>query len=131
MTTAPSNVPCENRTVPSSDDSVAEQLRGFGPLGVFAILIIVLADALIKPLSAILVLLWARRSGTPWREIGYQQPRRCIGSLDTGAIFGVSFKLLLKADVMPMCARAAFDLTALGIIYWNLETHVARLLFKG
>jgi len=71
------------------------------------------------------------RSGTPWREIGYQRPRNCLGSLAIGVIFGVSFKLLLKAVVMPMCAHAAFDLTALGIIYWNLEIRVAHLLFKG
>jgi len=29
-----------------------------------------------------------------------------------------------------MIAHAAFDLTALTLIYWNLESHVAHLIFK-
>jgi hypothetical protein len=29
-----------------------------------------------------------------------------------------------------MVAHAAFDLTALAIIYWNLETKVAHLVFR-
>jgi hypothetical protein len=29
-----------------------------------------------------------------------------------------------------MFAHAAFDLTALAIIYWNLESKVAHLIFK-
>jgi len=31
---------------------------------------------------------------------------------------------------MLMCAHAAFDLTAVAIIYWSLETRVAHLVFK-
>ncbi len=31
---------------------------------------------------------------------------------------------------MLMLAHAAFDLTALAMIYWNLESNVAHLLFK-
>jgi hypothetical protein len=31
---------------------------------------------------------------------------------------------------MVMCAHAAFDLTAVAIIYWNLEAAVAHLVFK-
>jgi len=31
---------------------------------------------------------------------------------------------------MRMCAHAAFDLTALAIIYWNLESAVAHLVFQ-
>lgn len=31
---------------------------------------------------------------------------------------------------IPMFAHAAFDLTALGIIYWNVESSVAHLIFK-
>lgn len=29
-----------------------------------------------------------------------------------------------------MVAHAAFDLTALAIIYWDLESYVAHLIFK-
>ena len=31
---------------------------------------------------------------------------------------------------MLMFAHAAFDLTALATIYWNLESEVAHLFFK-
>jgi hypothetical protein len=31
---------------------------------------------------------------------------------------------------MSMWANAAFDLTALAIIYWNLESDVAHLVFR-
>jgi hypothetical protein len=220
-----------------ADDRVATALRGFGPLGLLAILVILAGNLVVAPLSAVLVLLWARRSRTPWREIGYVRPRSWIGSLAVGLVFGSAFKLLMKAIVMPllgadpinhayhylvgnraalpamvfavtvgagfgeetlfrgymferlgkllgpgmaaktsivlltaawfglahypvqglagveqatvfglvfgmifaltrrlwmlMCAHAAFDLTAVGIIYWNLETEVAHLVFKS
>ena len=229
-------MPVESRVGLPPDDHVAARLRGFGPAGLLAILVIVLADAVAKPLSAILVLAWAWRSHTPWREIGYVRPKSWIGSLAIGIAFGGVFKLLMKAIVMPllgadpinrsyhylvgnraalpgmlfalivgagfgeetvfrgylferlgklfgtgtvakvsivlltsalfglahysnqgltgveqatitglvfgsifavtgriwmlMCAHAAFDLTALAIIYWNVETDVAHLLFK-
>jgi len=31
---------------------------------------------------------------------------------------------------MVMAAHAAFDLTALAIIYWNVESAVAHLIFN-
>ncbi|HEX7516601.1 MAG TPA: type II CAAX endopeptidase family protein [Chthoniobacterales bacterium] len=228
-------LPFAEQAAPPPDDPVAARLRGFGPLGLLAILIIVLTSV-VKPLSALLVLLWAWRSHTPWREIGYVRPKSWIGSLAIGIVFGCAFKLVMKAIVMPlfgapdinpayhylvgnraalpgmlftfivgagfgeetvfrgylferlgklfgpgtgakvsivlltsavfalghyanlgipgveqamitglvfgtifavtgriwmvMCAHAAFDLTALAIIYWNLETAVAHLVFK-
>jgi membrane protease YdiL (CAAX protease family) len=30
---------------------------------------------------------------------------------------------------MPIVAHSAFDLTAYGIIYWNLEARLAHLVF--
>src|SRR5580765_3405733 len=83
------------------DDPLAAQLRGFGPPGLLAILIILLASVF-KPLSAALVLLWAWRSHTPWREIGYVRPRRWIATLAVGIVFGCAFKLVMKAIVMPL-----------------------------
>jgi len=223
-----------------SDDSFAAALRGFGPAGIVAMLVIVLSGTVsvgrvAVPLGALLVLVWARWSRTPWREIGYARPKSWIGSLLLGLAFGIGLKFLMKAIVMPllgadpinpayhylagnramlaaaawamiaagfgeetvfrgylferlgklfgssvgakaaivlltsglfalahysdqgfagveqatvtglvfgaifavtgriwmlMCAHAAFDLTALAIIYWNLEADVAHLLFK-
>jgi membrane protease YdiL (CAAX protease family) len=221
---------------PRSEDRLAEDLRGFGPLGVLAVLIIAAGNFLFAPLGALLVLLWARLSRTPWREIGYVRPRSWLGGLAIGIVLGAALKLLLKSVVMPllgadpinptyhylagntaaavpfifelivkagfgeetffrgylferlgtligrslgakvvtvlatsaffgwlhffdqglagaqqaaivglvfgtifaatgriwmlMCAHAAFDLTALAIIYWNLEARLAHLIFK-
>jgi uncharacterized protein len=225
---------------PASGDRFAADLRGFGPLGILAMLVIVLsgnvtAGNVVVPLGAVLVLVWARWSRTPWREIGYVRPKSWIGGLAVGLAFGCAFKFLTKAIVMPllgadpinqayhylagnramlpaamfamvvagfgeetvfrgylferlgrlfgsgfgarasivlltaalfglahypdqglagveqatitglvfgtifaftgrmwmlMCAHAAFDLTALAMIYWNLESDVAHLVFK-
>jgi len=224
------------RSAPPSGDRVAAGLRGFGPLGILAILLILAGNLIVAPLSAVLVLLWARRSHTPWREIGYVRPKSWTAGLAIGIAFGSVFKLLMKIIVMPllgadpinqayhylagnraaipgalftmivgagfgeetlfrgflferlgrlfgtgvgaktsivlltagffgaahypvqglagaeqatifglvfgtifaltgriwmlMCAHAAFDLTALAIIYWDLESEVAHLVFK-
>jgi membrane protease YdiL (CAAX protease family) len=90
-----------------SDDRVAAGLRGFGPLGILAILVIVftgniVAGNVVVPLGAALVLVWARWSRTPWREIGYVRPRSWIGGLAVGLAFGSAFKFLMKAIVMPL-----------------------------
>jgi len=223
-----------------SDDRFAAGLRGFGPLGIVAILVILLTGNVflgnvVVPLGALLVLLWVRWSRTPWHEIGYARPRNWVGSVAVGLVFGIAFKFLMKAVVMPllgadpinqafhylagnraalpaavwamfvagfgeetvfrgyaferlgkllgsglvartsivlvtsvlfglahyadqglagmeqativgivfgtifaftrriwmlMCAHTAFDLTALGMIYWNLESDVAHLVFR-
>jgi hypothetical protein len=59
-------------------DCVARRLGGFGPLGIIAILIILAGNFVVLPLSAVLVLVWARLSCTPWREIGYVRPKSWI-----------------------------------------------------
>src|ERR1700730_14126499 len=82
-------------------DRFAVALRGFGPLGILAILVI-LAGALIPPLGAILALVWVWLSRTPWREIGYVRPQSWTRTLIVGIVFGVAFKFLMKAIVMPL-----------------------------
>lgn len=57
------------------DDDSARELRGFGPLGILAMVTILAGNVIVLPLSAILVLVWARLSRTPWREIGFVRPR--------------------------------------------------------
>jgi len=219
-----------------TSDRFAAALRGFGPLGVIAIVVIVAADLVFTPFAAVLVLGWAWWSRTPWGDIGYVRPESWIRVVALGVAFGIVFKLLMKAIVMPllgadpinqtyhylagnpaalpgmllavtvvagfgeetvfrgylferlgklfgtgasakvlivlltsavfalghyanlglpgveqamitglvfgeifavtgriwmvMCAHAAFDLTAVAIIYWNLEVAVAHLVFK-
>jgi uncharacterized protein len=84
------------------DRGLAARLRGFGPTGILAILIILAGNLIVLPLSAVLVLAWARWSRTPWRDLGYVRPRSWIASLAIGIVFGAALKLLMKAVVMPL-----------------------------
>ncbi len=84
------------------DDRFARRLRGFGPLGLLAVLLIVLGYGLITLLGAILVLIWVSVSNTPWREIGYVRPKSWARALMIGIVFGVAFKFAMKAIVMPL-----------------------------
>jgi membrane protease YdiL (CAAX protease family) len=86
----------------NGDDSFAKQLRGFGPIGILAIVVILAGNLIFLPLSAILVLLWAQRSGTPWRELGFVAPTSWTGSAALGIVFGIALKFALKAIVMPL-----------------------------
>jgi CAAX protease family protein len=47
----------------------------------------------------------------------------------TGLVFGTIFAVTGRIW-LPMIAHAAFDLTALWMIYWDLETRVAHLIFR-
>jgi uncharacterized protein len=47
----------------------------------------------------------------------------------TGLVFGTIFALTGRI-FMLMIAHAAFDLTALAMIYWDFETTVAHFIFK-
>src|SRR5512134_2218104 len=81
-------------TAAPPDEALAAKLRGFGPLGLGAILLILLtgnvfvAPMVVLPVGAVLVLLWARRSRTPWRAIGYVRPESWIDALAGGIAFG-------------------------------------------
>ena len=85
-----------------TSDRFAAALRGFGPLGVIAILVIVAADLVFTPFAAVLVLGWAWWSRTPWGDIGYVRPESWIRVVALGVAFGIVFKLLMKAIVMPL-----------------------------
>jgi membrane protease YdiL (CAAX protease family) len=85
-----------------ADDGVATALRGFGRLGILAILLILSGNFLFSPLSAILVLVWVWLSRTPWHAIGFIRPKSWLVSLGIGIAFGCTFKLLMKAIVMPL-----------------------------
>lgn len=93
------------------DDAFAAALRGFGPVGLLAILVILSGNAIVAPLSAVLVLLWAWRSGTKWGDIGYVRPRSWIGGAILGILFGIGFKLAMKAIVLPLLGAPAVNQT--------------------
>lgn len=84
------------------ESELARELRGFGPVGILAILVVLAGNALFPPASAVLALVWARWSRTPWREIGYVRPRSWAASAAIGIAFGAGFKLLMKSVVMPL-----------------------------
>ena len=84
------------------DDKFAARLRGFGPLGILAILIVLAGNFIIAPISAILALTWAKISNTPWRELGYVRPRSWTKAIAIGIVFGVALKFAMKAFVMPL-----------------------------
>lgn len=105
-----------------ADDRVATALRGFGPLGILAILVIFAGNLLVLPLGGILVLLWALRSHTPWQEIGYVRPESLTRTAAIGIAFGIAFKLLMKAIVMPL-----FGAEPINQAYHYLEGNPAAL----
>ena len=84
------------------DDRLAAKLRGFGPLGILPMLIIPAGDFLFSPLSAILVLVWAWLSRTPWPDLGFVRPKSWLRTLALAIVFGALLKLLMKALVMPL-----------------------------
>jgi membrane protease YdiL (CAAX protease family) len=84
------------------DDRFSAALRGFGPLGIIAILVILAGNFLLAPLSAILALVWVSWSRTPWREIGFVRPASWVRTVAIGIVFGSAFKLLMKMIVMPL-----------------------------
>ena len=95
---------------PPLGDRVATALRGFGPLGILALLVILLAGNYpIAPFGALLALVWVRWSRTPWREIGYVPPKSWTQDLALGLALGIVFKLLMKALVMPLFGAPAIN----------------------
>ena len=100
-------LPVEAEATPLSGDQFGADLRGFGPVGILAILVIILsgnvfAGNIIIPIGGSLVLLWVRLSHTPWREIGYVRPKSWIGATTAGIILGISFKVFMKMIVLPL-----------------------------
>lgn len=85
------------RDAPQREDRLANRLRGFGPIGILSVAVILLAGNLI---GAALALLWARLSRTPWRELGFVRPRNWVVDLTVGAIGGIALRILMKAFVM-------------------------------
>ncbi len=97
---------------PASDDQFAAGLRGFGPLAILAILLVLFPTTfaagaiagmpILIPFGAIKALVWARLSRTPWLEMGYVRPKSWITSVTLGVALGIALKFLVKAVVMPL-----------------------------
>lgn len=86
----------------SSGDPFAGALRGFGPVGILAILAVLATQLVLPALAAALVLLWAWRSRTPWSAIGFARQTRWTVVIVGGVVLGVALKLVMKSLVMPL-----------------------------
>jgi membrane protease YdiL (CAAX protease family) len=78
----------------------------------------------VKPLIVLLTAVIFGAVHYPVQGLAGVQQATIVG-LVYGAIFATTGQL-----VMLMFAHAAFDLTAVAMIYWNLESEVAHLIFK-
>ncbi len=97
----------EAGTTRPPDNRFATELRGFGPIGILAIIVIlfsgnVFVGNIVLPVGGILVLLWVRLSHTPYSKIGYSRQKDWIITLLVGLVFGIAFKFFMKAIVMPL-----------------------------
>ncbi|HEV2960878.1 MAG TPA: type II CAAX endopeptidase family protein [Candidatus Angelobacter sp.] len=130
-----------------ANNHFAAKLRGFGSLGIIAILVILAGNLLLPPLGAVLVLIWVWLSHTPWHEIGYVRPKSSIRDAAVGVVFGITFKFLMKAVVMPLLGadpvnhayhylagnRAALPgaiLTMIVVAGWGEETVFRGYMFE-
>ena len=67
-----------------------------------------------------------------WFGVGHYANQGFAGAEQAaivGLVFGSTYACTGRI-FMVMCAHTAFDLTALAMIYWNLESRVAHLLFR-
>jgi CAAX protease family protein len=91
-----------------TNEEFAAQLRGFGPVGILAIVVILIPGNFMLPpmwtlpIGAIWVIVWTYLSKTPWSEIGYGKPKSWLLTIAGGIFFGIVFKLLMKSIIMPL-----------------------------
>jgi hypothetical protein len=93
----------------SRRDRLAGQLRGFGPIGMAAVLLIIAANMFLAPLGALLVLLWAWLARLPWPELGFRRPNSWLLLLAGGMLGGLLLKLVQKAILMPLLGAPAVN----------------------
>jgi hypothetical protein len=91
------------------DNAFAKRLRGFGPVGLAAIIIILAGAFSVTVFGIVLVLAWVWLSNTPWREMGFVRPKSWVLTIAIGCVFGVAFKLVMKAVVMPLLGGPAIN----------------------
>lgn len=84
---------------------ISRELRGFGPIGLLAIAVILAGNLVVVPVSAILVLVWARVTETPLGALGFRVPKRWAVPVAAGIVLGFLLKLTMKAVVMRCSAR--------------------------
>ena len=91
------------------NESLRKQLRGFGPVGLAAFAIIMLVSLSLAPIGGILVLLWARLSRTPLKDLGLVRPKSWLVDIVSGVALGVGLKFAMKAVVLPLLGGPAVN----------------------
>src|SRR5438045_3039014 len=79
-------------------------LRGFGPLGIIAFLVVLAGALVFMPIAAALILLWVWLSKTSLADVGLARPKNWIAGAVIGIALGVTLKFALKAVVLPLLA---------------------------
>ena len=102
-------LPAPAPAAPPARPDLAARLRGWGPLGLLAFLVVLLATVSSALFGALLVLVWAWVSRTPWRELGFVRPRSWPRTVLGGIAIGVVFKLAMKSLVMPLLGAPAMN----------------------
>ena len=87
---------------PNFDTRFAAALRGFGPVGVTAFLIVFAGALLTPPIAAALALIWVWLSRTPLRELGLGRPKSWALTIVGGILLGIALKFIMKAGVLPL-----------------------------
>jgi len=91
-------------------ERLAVELKGFHTPGWLSLALIALGVAVTPPLGALLILVWAWLSKTPWRDLGLAWPRHRVLSLASGLLAGVALKFAMKAIVMPLFGAPAINI---------------------
>src|SRR5205814_8563180 len=90
-------------------DGFAAKLRGFGPAGITAIILVLAGNIVVPPLGALLALLWTWWARVPWADIGFTRPRNWLVAIVGAAAAGVLLKLALKALLLPLLGAPAVN----------------------
>lgn len=89
----------------------AAALRGYGPQGTLAFVVILLGALAGGLVAGALVLAWAWLSRTSPRALGLAAPRHVAGTMLVGLVAGAALKLFSKAIVMPLLGAPAINAT--------------------
>ena len=105
----------------------AEKLRGWGPVGIAAFVIVVLGALLTPPIAAALGLIWLWLSLTPLRDLGMARPKSWAATIFGGLLLGVVLKFVMKALVLPLFGADPVNHT----FHYLAHNQAAALEFAG
>ena len=96
--------------VPSIWSRIAAALRGFGPMGALVFAAVVVAATFVEtPIAALIVIVWALASRTPFGDLGLVKPANWVVTIAGGLVTGIVLKLAMKAVLMPLLGAPAIN----------------------